>query len=88
MPFVGLADPRHAVADLYGQHVKLLRFGRLPSVVIVDRAGRIRYRHHASNMTDIPDDETVLAVLDALNDEEEDQANAEAPGIRRDIAFG
>ena len=30
MPMVGLPDPRHEAADLYGQEVSLLKLGRLP----------------------------------------------------------
>ena len=69
MPFPGLADPRHTVADQYGQEVKLLKLGRMPSVVVVDRSGAIRYRHLASDMADIPANEEILALLDRLNQE-------------------
>ncbi|HHX65239.1 MAG TPA: redoxin domain-containing protein [Chloroflexi bacterium] len=70
IPFVGLADPEHRVADVYGQQVKLLRLGRMPALYIIDRRGHIRYRHRASSMSDIPPNREVLALLDALNREE------------------
>ncbi len=66
MPFVGLADPDHRVAAAFGQRVSLLRLGRLPTLVIVDRQGRLRYRHDGVGMHDIPATATVLAVLRAL----------------------
>ncbi len=66
-PFVGLPDPTHTVADLYGQQVKLLKFGRMPSLVVIDKRGQIRYRHYADSMSDIPPNDEILAVLDELN---------------------
>jgi peroxiredoxin Q/BCP len=69
LPFVGLADPGHEVADRYGQEVNLLKLGRMPALVVIDRAGKVRYEHHAAWMSDIPDNQTVLDVLDQLNAE-------------------
>lgn len=66
-PFVGLPDPDHTVADLYGQQVKLLKLGRMPALVIIDKQGQIRYRHYADSMSDIPANDEILAVLDELN---------------------
>ena len=42
-PFVGFADYKHSVADLYGQEVKLLKLGRMPAMLIVDREGVIQF---------------------------------------------
>jgi peroxiredoxin len=66
IPFVGLADPDHAVARLYDQRVSLLRFGRMPALIVVDRSGDIRYRHYAGSMSDIPSNADVLAALDQI----------------------
>jgi peroxiredoxin len=66
-PFVGLPDPTHTVADLYGQQVKLLKLGRLPALVVVDKEGRIVYKHFGDSMSDIVPNAEVLAVLDGLN---------------------
>lgn len=68
MPFPGLADPKHTVANRFGQEVKLLKFGRMPAVMVVDKAGRIRFTHYSQNMRDYPPLERVYAVLDELND--------------------
>ncbi len=67
IPFVGLADPSHEVADLYGQEVKLLKLGRMPSLLVVDREGAIRYAHYGDSMADTPESAEVLAVLDGLH---------------------
>ena len=69
MPFTGIADPEHIVATMYGQQVKLLKLGRMPALVVVDRQGRIRYRHYGESMSDIPSDEDILSLLDELNKE-------------------
>ena len=70
LPFIGLPDPEHHVADLYGQQVKLLRAGRMPALMVIDKAGRIRYQHYADSMSDIPSNQSILGILDKLNQEE------------------
>ena len=70
IPFVGLADPSHAVADTYRQEVHILKLGRMPAQYIIDREGRIRYQHHARSMSDIPENDEILERLDALRAEE------------------
>jgi peroxiredoxin Q/BCP len=69
LPFPGMADADHVVADAYGQKVSLLRMGRLPSLMVIDREGQIRYAHQGVGMHDIPSNREVLAVLDGLNAE-------------------
>jgi peroxiredoxin Q/BCP len=67
LPFVGLPDPTHSVLRRYGQELKLLRLGRMPAQVIVDKAGRARYVHYGHSMRDIPSNEELLDLLDDLN---------------------
>lgn len=68
LPYIGLPDPGHRVAKLYKQEVNLFKLGRMPLNCVVDLDGRIRYVHYGSNMTDIPDNETFLNVIDKLNE--------------------
>ena len=63
LPFVGLADPAHKVADRYGQAVRLVKLGRLPLQIIIDQKGTIRYRHDANSMSDIPNNAAILKEL-------------------------
>jgi peroxiredoxin len=70
LPFVGLADPTHAVAELYGQEVKLPRGGRMPALLVIDKAGRVAYHHFGRSMRDIPPNNDILSVLDELNAQE------------------
>lgn len=66
MPFPGLADPKHVVAKLYGQAVRLLKLGRMPLQLVVDRGGVVRYRHDSNSMKDIPALSEVFAELKRL----------------------
>ena len=70
MPFVGLPDPEHTVLKRYGQEVRVLKLGRLPAQVVVDKAGRVRYVHYGRSMADIPPNAELLDLLDALNREQ------------------
>ena len=67
IPFMGLPDPDHQVAKLYRQEVNLFKLGRMPLNTVLDINGRIRYVHFGSSMSDIPDNETFLNVIDHLN---------------------
>jgi peroxiredoxin len=67
LPFPGFADPDNYVASLFNQKVDVYRKGRLPSIILLDREGRIRYRHDGASAPDIPSDETLLAELDRIN---------------------
>jgi peroxiredoxin Q/BCP len=69
LPYVGLADPAHAVARQYGQQVNLLKMGRLPALMVIDKAGLVRYKHHGDSMSDIPPTREILAVLEKLKQE-------------------
>jgi len=69
LPFPGLPDPGHHVVKLYGQEIKLFKFGRMPAQVLVDRQGMTRYVHYGQYMSDIPPNEELLALLDELNRE-------------------
>ncbi len=67
LPFIGLPDPEHSVLKLYGQEIKLFKFGRMPAQVIVDKQGTARFIHYGHDMTDIPENEELLVLLDGLN---------------------
>jgi peroxiredoxin len=69
LPFTNLVDPGHEVANQYGQQTKILKLGRMPALVVLDRDGTVQYEHKANSMSDIPNNKTVLDVLDRLNSE-------------------
>ncbi len=69
LPFVGLPDPDHNVAGRYGQEVKLLKMGRLPALMVVDKAGVVRYQHYGDSMQDTVSNAELLDLLDELQKE-------------------
>jgi len=66
LPFTGIPDPQHSVLKLYGQEVKLFKLGRMPAQVIIDKSGIVRYAHYGHSMSDIPDNEEILDIIDGL----------------------
>jgi peroxiredoxin len=72
MPFIGLPDSLHAVAKAYHQEVNLVKLGRMPALMLIDRRGDIRYEHRGESMADIVPDEALLAMIDVLNNEPTD----------------
>jgi peroxiredoxin len=67
LPFTGLPDPGHAVLNQYGQQTILLKFGRMPAQLLVDKAGMARFVHFGQDMTDIPSNPEMLSLIDAIN---------------------
>ena len=49
--------------------MNLFKLGRMPGQIIVDKAGNVRYIHYGHDMTDIPANEEILALLKSLNQE-------------------
>lgn len=67
LPFVGLPDPKATVLKLYGQEVNLFKLGRMPAQVLVDREGIARFVHYGHSMSDIPDNNELLELIDIMN---------------------
>ena len=63
LPFIGLPDSFQEVLKLFGQEVKIFKFGRMPAQAIVDKAGIVRYVHYGDSISDIPDNGEVLEIL-------------------------
>lgn len=66
LPFPCLPDPDHKLAKLYGQRWRLFSLGRMPAMVVIDKAGRMRARHDSRQMWDIPTNADVLDLLGKL----------------------
>lgn len=66
LPFIGIPDPKHSVLKLYGQQVKIFKFGRMPAQLLVDKEGIVRFVHYGHDMQDIPKTEEMLALIDQL----------------------
>jgi peroxiredoxin Q/BCP len=72
MPFVGVPDIKSKIADKYYQEVNLLKLGRMPAVFVIDKNGMIRYKHYASSMSDIPDNNEILKVIEEIGEEQDE----------------
>ncbi len=66
MPFIGLADPKNLVAEKYEQEVTLLKFGRIPAQMIVDKQGVLQFVNYSKSMSDIPENDEILKKLDGM----------------------
>lgn len=66
LPFIGLPDPKHSVLKLYGQQVKIFKLGRLPAQLLIDKSGTVRFVHYGHDMTDIPESQAMLDLIDSL----------------------
>ena len=70
LPFIGLPDPIYSVLKRYGQEFNLFKLGRIPAQVLIDKQGIVRFAHYGKSMSDIPENEEILEILQRVNDEE------------------
>lgn len=60
-------DQKEKVAKMLHQEVKLLKLGRMPGLLIVDKEGIIRYAYYSESMSDIPENPELFEILEKLN---------------------
>ncbi len=56
-----VADNDHTLATKYGQKVVLLKLGRMPAQLIINKEETVVFRHYAKNMVDIIENKEILA---------------------------
>ena len=61
------------VLTSYGQEIKLVKLGRPPAQVLVDRSGRACFVDHGHDTTDIPANAAMLALIEGPNVERLEQ---------------
>lgn len=66
LQFYGIPDEKHSVLDLYEQKVNLLKLGRMPAQMVIDKSGILRYVHYGNSMKDIPENVEILQLIDTL----------------------
>ncbi len=71
LPFLGLADPEQTAARRYEQEINLFKLGRMPTQIIIDKAGIVRYVHYSNSMADITSNEEILTEIDRIIGESE-----------------
>jgi peroxiredoxin Q/BCP len=67
LPFVGIPDPEHSILRLFGQKTNVFKLGRMPAQMIIDKDDVLRYVHYGHDMTDIPENSEIIALLDQMN---------------------
>ena len=72
-PYPGYPDPEHRVLKLYGQEIKIFKYGRMPAQALIDKEGVVRFVHYGHDMTDIPSTKEMLGLIALL---EQDRAPA------------
>ena len=68
MPFIGLADPNHRVARQYEQEVNLLKLGRMPAQILIDKQGIVRFVYYSNSISDITENREILDIIDEIKD--------------------
>lgn len=66
LKFYGIPDEKHTVLKLYGQKVNLFKLGRMPAQMLVDKEGVLKYVHYGHSMQDIPENEEMFKLINAL----------------------
>lgn len=66
LPFPTLIDEDHQVFDAYDAASRLMSLGQRPALFVIDAAGVVRFGDVGAQQWNIPSNEAVLSVLDAL----------------------
>jgi len=64
LPFYGIPDPDHKLAELYKQEWKLTKLGLMPALFIIGKTGKIVFSYYSKNMKDIPANDLVIGLLE------------------------
>ena len=64
--FTGIADPEQKILMLFNQKISILRLGRMPAQMLIDRLGILRYIHYGNSMKDIPENSEILDIIDKI----------------------
>ena len=67
LPFIGLPDESHSVLNLYQQETKMLKLGRMPAQMLIDKEGILRFVHYGNSMKDIPSNQEIFEIIDSIN---------------------
>jgi peroxiredoxin len=60
-------DEEKVVSKLLHQEIKLLKLGRMPGLLIIDKQGIIQYAYYGDSMKDIPENKEILEMLGKIN---------------------
>ena len=60
-------DVKREIGKVFKQEVNILKFGRLPATLIVDKDGIIKWAYYADSLEDIPDNDEILEIIKNLD---------------------
>lgn len=60
-------DETKEVPKLLNQEIRLIKLGRMPGLLVVDKKGIIQYAYYGKNMHDIPENDEIIEVLKKIN---------------------
>ena len=64
--FIGIPDAKSGILKLYGQEINIFKLGRMPAQVLIDKNGIARFVYYGHSMSDIPENEDVLNIIEKL----------------------
>ncbi len=64
--FYGIADEQKTILKAYEQKINLLKLGRMPAQMLIDKDGVLRYAHYGKSMKDIPENKEILDLIKDL----------------------
>lgn len=65
--FIGIPDAKNNILKTYGQEINIFKLGRMPAQVLIDKAGIARFVYYGHSMSDIPENNDVLKIIDDIN---------------------
>jgi peroxiredoxin Q/BCP len=68
IPFTGLPDPAYSVLKAYGKQVGLFKLGSMPTQVLVDKQGLVRFAHFGHHPSDMPSNAEILGLIKSLDE--------------------
>lgn len=66
LEFYGIPDEKNTVLRQYEQEVNILKLGRMPAQMLIDKEGILRYIHYGHSMKDIPQNSEIFDLIDTL----------------------
>ncbi len=58
-----VSDENHILADKYGQKVVLMKLGRMPAQIVLDKNEDIIFKHYSNSMKDIVENDELLKAI-------------------------
>lgn len=64
--FIGIPDAKNSILKNYGQEINIFKLGRMPAQILIDKEGFARFVYYGHSMSDIPENEDVLKIIDEI----------------------